>query len=94
MVLNGQTDEVRRGHILAVLAFAEPQVVAPVLPGAHTIVGHGSEWEVLFGGSRLDLEQAAGNQGTNPQPGRDSGCAKVLHDSRFCGLLCVPAVPG
>jgi len=59
VVLNGRTEEVRRSHILAVLAFAEPPVGAPVLAGAHAVAGYGSEWRVLFGGSRLELERAA-----------------------------------
>lgn len=59
VVLRGRTDEVRRDHISAVLAFGQPQTAAPVLAGAQTIAGHGSEWNVLYCGSRPDLEQAA-----------------------------------
>jgi ABC-2 type transport system ATP-binding protein len=59
VALNGRTLEVRRNHISALLAFGEPQSVPPELAGAHAVVGHGSECRVLFGGSRLDLEQAA-----------------------------------
>jgi ABC-2 type transport system ATP-binding protein len=59
VVLNGRTEEVRRDHISAVLVFAEPPAKAPVLAGAHAISGHGSEWRVLFSGSRLELETAA-----------------------------------
>jgi ABC-2 type transport system ATP-binding protein len=59
VVLNGRTEEVRRGHILAVLAFEEPPATAPVVAGAHAVAGYGSEWRVLFGGSRLELETAA-----------------------------------
>jgi ABC-2 type transport system ATP-binding protein len=59
VVLNGRTDDVRRGHILAVLAFAESQVKPPVVAGAHTVTGFGSEWQVVFGGSRRELEAAA-----------------------------------
>jgi ABC-2 type transport system ATP-binding protein len=63
VILNGKTEEVRRGHILAVLAFAEPRSGAPILAGAHAVAGYGSEWRVLFGGSRLDLEAAAAGIG-------------------------------
>ncbi len=58
VVLNGRTEEVRRNHISAVLAFAEPLAKAPVLAGAHAVTGFGSEWRVLFGGSHLELEAA------------------------------------
>ena len=59
VVLRGRTDEVRRNHISAVLAFGQPQAAAPVLAGAHAVVGRDSEWRVLYCGSRPDLEQAA-----------------------------------
>jgi ABC-2 type transport system ATP-binding protein len=59
VVLNGRTEEVRRDHISAVLVFVEPPAKAPVLAGAHAISGHGSEWRILFSGSRLELETAA-----------------------------------
>ncbi len=59
VVLNGRTEDVRRGHILAVLAFADALATAPVLAGAHAVMGFGSEWRVLFGGSHLELEKAA-----------------------------------
>jgi ABC-2 type transport system ATP-binding protein len=59
VVLNGRTDEVRGGHISAVLAFPEPPVKTPVLAGAYAVSGYGSEWRVLFGGSRGELETAA-----------------------------------
>ena len=63
VALNGRTEEVRGGHILAVLAFAEPPLAAPVLAGAHAVAGYGSEWRVLFGGSRLELATAAASIG-------------------------------
>ena len=53
----------RRSHISAVLAFAEPQAKSPVVAGAHAVTGYGSEWRVLFGGSRLELETAAAGMG-------------------------------
>jgi ABC-2 type transport system ATP-binding protein len=59
VVLNGRTEEVRGGHISAVLAFAEPPAITPVLAGAHAVTGGGSEWRVLFGGSHLELAAAA-----------------------------------
>jgi len=59
VVLNGRTEEVRGGHISAVLAFAETPVKAPVVDGAYAVAGYGSEWRVLFGGTRLELEAAA-----------------------------------
>jgi ABC-2 type transport system ATP-binding protein len=59
VVLNGRTEDVRRGHISAVLAFAAPPAKAPVLAGAHAVSGFGSEWRVLFGGSHRELETAA-----------------------------------
>lgn len=69
VVLNGRTEEVCRSHISAVLAFAEPQSRAPVLPGAFAVSGFGLEWRVLFGGSRLELQNAAG-----------ALCARVLEE--------------
>jgi ABC-2 type transport system ATP-binding protein len=59
VVLNSSIEEVRRGHISAVLAFAEPPAKPPVVAGAHAVAGSGSEWRVLFGGSHLELETAA-----------------------------------
>jgi ABC-2 type transport system ATP-binding protein len=59
VVLNGRTEDVRGGHILAVLAFAKALATVPVVTGAHAVSGYGSEWTVLFGGSRLELETAA-----------------------------------
>ena len=63
VVLNGRTEEVRGGHISAVLAFAQPPVKAPVMAGAYAVTGYGSEWRVLFGGSRLELAAAAAGMG-------------------------------
>lgn len=63
VVLNGRTEDVRRSHISAVLAFAEPQTKSPAVAGAHAVTGYGSEWRVLFGGSRLELETAAAGMG-------------------------------
>jgi ABC-2 type transport system ATP-binding protein len=63
VVLNGRTEEVRSGHIAAVLAFAEPPAKPPVVAGAHAVTGYGSEWRVLFGGSHLELETAAARIG-------------------------------
>jgi ABC-2 type transport system ATP-binding protein len=63
VALSGRTEEVRGGHILAVLAFAQPPAAAPVLAGAHAMAGYGTEWRVLFGGSRLELETAAASIG-------------------------------
>jgi ABC-2 type transport system ATP-binding protein len=59
VVLNGRTEDVRGGHISAVLAFAETPEKAPVVDGAYAVAGYGSEWRVLFGGTRLELEAAA-----------------------------------
>ncbi len=59
VALSGRTEDVRRGHISAVLAFAEPLGSAPVVDGAHAVAGYGSEWTVLFGGSRIELEATA-----------------------------------
>jgi len=59
MVLNGRTDDVRRGHISAVLAFDDPLSAAPAVPGAHAVAGSGREWRILFGGTRPELEAAA-----------------------------------
>jgi ABC-2 type transport system ATP-binding protein len=61
--LNGRTEEVRAGHISAVLAFAQPPGAAPMLTGAHAVTGYGSEWRVLFGGSRTELVTAAARVG-------------------------------
>ena len=75
VVLQGRTDDVRRGHISAVLAFDEPQTVAPSLAGAHAITGYGTEWRVLFrrlasgsGGCRRRDRRPRG-RGANAQPG-------------------------
>jgi ABC-2 type transport system ATP-binding protein len=65
VVLNGLTQEVRRGHISALLSFAKPPATAPVVAGAHAVTGQGSEWRVLFGGSRLELETAAASMGAH-----------------------------
>jgi len=54
---------VRADHISAVLAFAEPPATVPVVAGAHAVTGFGSEWRVLFGGSRQELETAAAGMG-------------------------------
>jgi ABC-2 type transport system ATP-binding protein len=78
VVLNGATQEVRRNHISAVLAFGEPQAVAPVLAGAHTVAGHGLQWKVLFGGSRLDLEQAASKLGARVIEERTPSLDEIL----------------
>jgi ABC-2 type transport system ATP-binding protein len=59
VLLNGRTEEVRGSHILAVLAFERAPSNVPVLAGAHSVAGYGSEWRVLFGGSSLELEMAA-----------------------------------
>ena len=59
VALCGHIEEVRRSHISAVLAFAQPQAAAPALAGAFAVTGFGSEWRVLFGGSRRDLDAAA-----------------------------------
>jgi ABC-2 type transport system ATP-binding protein len=63
VVLNGRTEDVRGGHISAVLAFAKPPAATPVVVGAHAVAGYGSEWRVLFGGSHLELETAAARIG-------------------------------
>ena len=63
VVLNGWTEDVRRSHISAVLAFAEPQTKLPVVAGAHAVTGYGSEWRVLFSGSRPELEPAVAGMG-------------------------------
>jgi ABC-2 type transport system ATP-binding protein len=63
VVLNGRTEEVKREHILAMLAFAEPPKLAPILPGAYAISGYGSEWQVLFRGPHSELEIAAASIG-------------------------------
>src|SRR5208283_2403536 len=63
VLLDGSTEEVRRGHISAVLSFAAPPATAPVVAGAHAVAGSGSEWRVLFGGSHLELETAAASVG-------------------------------
>ena len=59
VVLHGRTEDVRGGHISAILAFTEAQAVAPVLAGAYAVNGFGLEWRVLFGGSRGELAAAA-----------------------------------
>lgn len=63
VVLDGRTDDVRGAHILAALSFAEPRATAPALAGACAVAGFGSEWQVLFGGSRRELESAAASIG-------------------------------
>jgi len=63
VALHGGIAEVRRDHVSAVLAFAEPQAIAPALAGALAVAGEGAEWEVLFGGSRRELEHAAAQLG-------------------------------
>jgi ABC-2 type transport system ATP-binding protein len=63
VVLHGRTEDVRGGHISAILAFAEAQSVAPTLAGAYAVNGFGLEWRVLFGGSRGELATAAAGVG-------------------------------
>ena len=63
VALQGRTEDVRGSHISAVLSFAEPQTVAPVLAGAHAVAGNGAQWRILFGGSRADLASAAASIG-------------------------------
>jgi ABC-2 type transport system ATP-binding protein len=63
VVLNGRTEDVRGGHISAILAFAEAQSVAPIVAGAYAVSGFGLEWRVLFGGSRGELATAAAGLG-------------------------------
>lgn len=63
VALQGRAEDVRGGHISAVLSFAEPQTVAPILAGAHAVVGYGAQWRILFGGSRADLASAAASIG-------------------------------
>ena len=57
VVLHGRTEDVRRNHISAVLAFAQTQSTPPALPGAFAVAGFGFEWRILFGGSRMELER-------------------------------------
>ena len=78
VALNGCTDEVRRKHISAVLSFGEPQTVVPILAGAHAISGSGSQWEVLFQGSSLDLEQAAIRLGAHVLEQRTPSLDEIL----------------
>jgi ABC-2 type transport system ATP-binding protein len=63
IVVNGRTEDVRRSHVSAVLVFNDPQPAPPRLAGAQILGGSGTEWKILFGGSRLDLQLAAAGVG-------------------------------
>ncbi len=63
VVLNGRTEAVRGDHISALLSFEEPPAQMPALVGAHAVAGYGSEWRVLYAGSRLELAAAAAQIG-------------------------------
>jgi len=78
VVLSGRTDDVRGGHILAALSFAEPRDTAPALAGAHAVAGFGSEWRVLFGGSHRDLETAAAAIGARVVEERTPSLDEIL----------------
>lgn len=78
VVLNGRTEVVRQNHISAVLVFAEPRTAAPILAGAHAVAGGGSEWEVVFGGSRLELEHMASKLGARVISQRTPSLDEIL----------------
>ena len=78
VLLSGRMDDVRHSHISAVLAFAEPQKTPPVLVGAHAVAGDGVEWRILFGGSRLELEQAAAGLGARVIEERTPSLDEIL----------------
>lgn len=78
VVLSGRTEEVRCSHIVAVLAFAEPQAGAPALAGACTVAGFASEWRVLFRGSRRELEQVARDAGARVVEERTPSLDEIL----------------
>ena len=78
VVLNGRTDDVRNGHISAVLAFAEPQACAPLVEGAHAVRGFGTEWRVLFGGSKSALAAAAAGIGASVVEERTPSLDEIL----------------
>ena len=78
VVLNGRTDDVRSGHISAVLVFAAPQTVAPIMEGAHAVTGFGNEWRVLFSGSQSDLAAAAVGIGASVVEERTPSLDEIL----------------
>jgi len=72
--MNGRTEDVRRSHISAVLAFTEPQAKSPVLAGAHAVTGYGSEWRCCLAAhgwnwKRRRLESARVSLNTNTHAG-------------------------
>jgi ABC-2 type transport system ATP-binding protein len=78
VVLSGRTEDVRRSHISAVLAFAEPRASAPALPGACAVSGFASEWRVLFRGSHGELERAAAAVGAQVVDERTPSLDEIL----------------
>ena len=78
VVLNGRTDDVRSGHISAVLVFAAPQTVAPIMEGAHSVTGFGNEWRILFSGSQSDLAAAAVGIGASVVEERTPSLDEIL----------------
>ncbi len=78
VVLNGRTDDVRRNHISALLAFAEPQAFTPVVKGAHAVSGFGTEWRILFSGSQSALATAAAGIGASVLDERTPSLDEIL----------------
>jgi ABC-2 type transport system ATP-binding protein len=63
VVVTGRTEDVRRGHISAILAFSEAPSTPLALAGAYAVAGFGLEWRVLFGGSSRELARVAAGVG-------------------------------
>jgi len=77
-VLTGSIEDVRRNHISALLGFDKPQAIAPAVTGAHALNGSGSEWRILFGGSRVDLASAAARVGARVIQERPATLNEIL----------------
>jgi len=78
VVLNGRTDDVRGGHISAVLAFAQPQTATPLIEGAHAVDGFGTEWRVLFAGPKSALAAVAAEIGASVVEERTPSLDEIL----------------
>jgi ABC-2 type transport system ATP-binding protein len=55
VVLDGPLDEIRGAHHHLTLRFTKPLTMAPSLPFALSISGHGHEWSVICNGGRQEV---------------------------------------
>jgi len=63
IVLHGRLDEVKASHHRLILRFANPQPIAPNVPGVLSVSGSGVEWTVICNGCRQQVITAAAQLG-------------------------------